>query len=250
MKAVIVAAGRGTRINGEKPKTLLPFHEGTVLSTIIANLSTVGVSDIVIVVGYQADQIREYVARNRARFVPAITLVENQEFMRGNGISVLSSEKVVGDDNFILSMSDHIVTPSAIRRVAASPSAANVLLVDPRISNVFDLIDATKVQTAGDRILRIGKNLTEFNALDCGIFRLTPRFYASMREQLALNRESISDAISGLIKNKDMEAVYTQGNEQWFDIDTPASYADALAQTAQAATPSDAADSDSLSLAG
>jgi choline kinase len=176
--------------------------------------------------------------------------VENQEFMRGNGISVLSSEKVVGDDNFILSMSDHIVTPSAIRRVAASPSAANVLLVDPRISNVFDLIDATKVQTAGDRILRIGKNLSEFNALDCGIFRLTPRFYASMREQLALSRESISDAIAGLIKNEDMEAVYTQGNEQWFDIDTPASYADALAQTAQAATPSEAADSDSLSLAG
>jgi len=238
MKAVIVAAGMGTRMNGEKPKTLLPFHGETVLSTIIGNITKTGITEIIIVVGYQADHIREYISKSNARMDAEISLVENPQFRRGNGISVLASEHAVGNDTFILSMSDHIVSAPAIERVVKRASAANLLLVDRRISENFDIDDATKVQTEGlhadgDRILRIGKELTEYNTLDCGIFRLTQRFYESMRTQLTHDRESISDAIKGLIRNNDMEAVYMQDKEQWFDIDTPEAYSDALSHTSQ-----------------
>jgi choline kinase len=239
MKAVIVAAGMGTRMNGEKPKTLLPFHGETVLSTIIRNITQAGIRQVVVVVGHQADHIREYVSKNKAGLDAEISLVENPQYRRGNGISVLASEHAVGNDSFILSMSDHIVSSSAVARVVRNASAANLLLVDRRITENFDIDDATKVrtespQTDGSRILRIGKDLTEYNALDCGIFRLTPRFYESMRSQLAHDRESISDAVKGLIKNNDMEAVFLQDGEQWFDLDTPEAYAHALSQTASA----------------
>jgi choline kinase len=232
MKAVIVAAGMGTRMHGQKPKTLLPFHSETVLSTIIAHISQAGIKGIVIVVGFQADHIREYVVKNRDRLGADVSLVENQQFTRGNGISVLASEAAIGNENFILSMSDHIVTPSAIRRVAECRSRANLLLVDPRVAATFDINDATKVNVAENRIIDIGKEIPTYNGLDCGIFRLTPRFYESMREQLKQGKESISDAIKGLIRNNDMEAVFMQDSEQWFDIDTPEAYADALSKTA------------------
>jgi choline kinase len=232
MKAVIVAAGLGSRMQGEKPKTLLPFHNETVLSTIMQNITTAGIRDIIIVVGFGADHIREYIIKNKARFGFEISLVENPQFTRGNGISVLASENAVGNDTFLLSMSDHVVSSSAVRRVVDSKSAANLLLVDPRVSDVYDIDDATKANVSGGRILTIGKDLTQYNAIDCGIFRLTPRFYDSMREQLLNNKESISDAVKGLIRNKDMEAVYMQEGEHWFDIDTPDAYRHALAQTA------------------
>ena len=232
MKAVIVAAGTGSRMHGQKPKTLLPFHGETILSTIMQNLSLAGIRDIIIVVGFQADHIREYATKNKERFDFSISLVENHQFTRGNGISVLASENAVGNADFLLSMSDHVVTASAIRRVAESGSPANLLLVDPRIASVYDIDDATKVNVQGGRIIDIGKEIAVYNAIDCGIFRLTPRFYDSMRKQLLNDRESISDAIKDLIRNNDMDAVYMQENEQWFDIDTPQAYAHALSQTA------------------
>lgn len=231
MKAVIVAAGMGSRMHGQKPKTLLPFHDETILSTIVRNLSLAGIGEIIIVVGFMADHIREYVTKHTSKLGVSVSLVENHQFTRGNGISVLASENAVGNANFILSMSDHVVTPSAIARVVHCASAANLLLVDPRVASVFDIDDATKVNTAGEKILDIGKTISVYNALDCGIFRLTPRFFESMREQLLRDKDSISDAVKVLIRNKDMEAVFMQDNEQWFDVDTPEAYADALSKT-------------------
>ena len=232
MKAVIVAAGTGSRMHVKKPKTLLPFHDETILSTIMRNISRAGIRDIIIVVGFQADHIREYITKNKARFDFDISLVENHQFTRGNGISVLASENAVGNADFIVSMSDHIVTSSAIQRVAESKSPANLLLVDPRIDSVFDIDDATKVNVSGNTICAIGKEITDYNAIDCGIFRLTSRFYDSMRTQLLNDRESISDAVKGLIRDNDMDAVFLEDSEQWFDIDTPDAYAHALSWTA------------------
>ena len=54
MKTVIIAAGIGSRLRphtDQAPKTLLPFGEGTILSQIISNFTTIGVTEVVIVVG-------------------------------------------------------------------------------------------------------------------------------------------------------------------------------------------------------
>jgi choline kinase len=154
--------------------------------------------------------------------------VENPEWTRGNGISVLASEYAVTHDSFILSMSDHVVSPSAIKRVVESASAANLLCVDPRIADVYDIDDATKVRLEGDNIGRIAKTLENYNGIDCGLFRLNGRFFDSMREQLKSGRDSISAGIDGLIQNGDMAAVFLESSEEWIDIDTPDAYRHAL----------------------
>ena len=227
MKAVIVAAGAGRRLNNELPKTLLPFGEGTILSAILTNISKAGIEDFVIVVGYKSGAIVEYLEENRYLGF-AISFVENPEWTRGNGISVLAAEPETGDESFLLSMSDHIVSVGAITRVAEHNSPSNLLLVDRKVDEVFDIDDATKVKVAGEKITDIGKNISDYNAIDCGIFKLTPRFFSSMRRQLETGEESISASIRGLIENDDMEAVFLEGNDCWIDIDTPESYHYAL----------------------
>jgi len=117
MKAVIVAAGLGSRLNHASPKTLLPFGNGTILSAILGNISDAGINEFVIVVGYRPEEIAGYLDRNQS-FGLDISFVENSEYKRGNGISVLAAEEKIGDEDFLLSMSDHIVSASAIRRIA------------------------------------------------------------------------------------------------------------------------------------
>jgi len=225
-KVVIIAAGTGSRIvekTNDTPKTLLPFGKGSILSTILTNFNNSGINEFIIVVGYKSDLIKNYLKDN-INFGLNITFVMNNEWLRGNGISVLLSEEATKGENFILSMSDHIVSESAIKRLIASEKDSNLLLVDQKINEIFDIDDATKVELIDDRIINIGKEIPDYNGIDCGVFRLKNNFYDAMREQLEKGRESISAAIEILIKNQDMHAVFTQKEDYWLDIDTPEAY--------------------------
>ncbi|MCD6375936.1 MAG: NTP transferase domain-containing protein, partial [Caldisericaceae bacterium] len=93
MKAVIVAAGRGSRLMNHKPKTLIKIGEKTILEYILQNLTTAGVEEFVIVVGYQARVLQDFLVSNN-HFGMNIQTVYNDEWQKGNGISVLKSEEL------------------------------------------------------------------------------------------------------------------------------------------------------------
>jgi len=233
MKTVIVAAGRGSRLlasTDDRPKTLLPLGDGTILSAILESFRHAGCTEFVIVTGYHGDQL--------ARFAAApppgvrIEVVENREWSRGNGLSVYAARAAVGDEPFLLSMSDHLVSPAALRAVHDAPPGPALLLVDPRVDAVIDLDDATKVWVEDGRIVRIGKDLDHYNAVDCGIFRLDGRFFSAMETALAAGREGISDAMRELIAARALAALPLPAGAEWVDIDTPAAYAHAQAHLA------------------
>jgi choline kinase len=227
MKAVIIAAGKGSRMLSETPKTLMPFGDRTILATIIGNIAQTGIRDFGFVVGFQSAIIRAAVSNMQELSGFSFSFIDNPQWEKGNGISVLAAETFVGEGPFLLSMCDHVVSSQAIARVAKSAKRANLLLVDKRTDSVFDIDDATKVKTREAAITSIGKELTDYNGIDCGIFRLTNRFFDSMRGQLPLGKDSISAAITGLIDKGDMEAVFMEAGEFWSDIDTPEAYKNA-----------------------
>ncbi|MBN1151211.1 NTP transferase domain-containing protein [candidate division WOR-3 bacterium] len=230
MKGVIIAAGDGSRLwpeTNRTPKSLLPFKQDTILSCVIKNLSNAGVDDFIIVLGFKSQMIIEYLRKNDLLDFK-ISTVLNSDFKRGNGTSVLKAYDLVGDDDFILSMSDHIVSPSAIRRVVEKQGEKNYLLVDRRVDENFDIDDATKVLAVERKIVDIGKSITKFNCIDCGIFKLKSSFMRAMNEQIKVGEESISLGVKKLIEKKLMEAVFMENKETWIDIDTPKAYRFAL----------------------
>ena len=230
MKAVIIAAGTGSRLwlhTNQVPKTLLPFGQGTILSQIMSNFATIGITEFIIVVGFGAKQIVEYVAT--AGLGPRVTFVENRNWHRGNGLSVHLVRGITGVGSFLLSMSDHLVAPPALAHLMAARSDQNLLLVDPRLDGVFDLPDATKVMLEGAHITSIGKELVNFNAIDCGIFRLDERFFEAMGCAIRQGQESISEGVHHLIKARAFGGVLVPEGSHWIDIDTPEAYEYALA---------------------
>jgi choline kinase len=227
LQAIIVAAGRGTRLgkhSDREPKTLLPYGDGTILAQILANFAAIDVTQFVIVVGYRAEAIREYLAAHD-HFGLTIRFVENPQWERGNGISVYSARQAVaGTDPVFLSMSDHLVDPRALSAIRDAGGSADLLLTDPDVEGVFDIEDATKVRLEGDRIREIGKGLTEYNAVDCGVFRLTQRFFDALERQITEGKESISDGAQLLIEKEEFRSVSIPEGSFWIDIDTPESY--------------------------
>ena len=62
-KAVILAAGRGTRmreLTAELPKPMIEVHGKPVLQHIVEGLRDAGIRDCLIVVGYRADAVQDF----------------------------------------------------------------------------------------------------------------------------------------------------------------------------------------------
>lgn len=225
MKGVIISAGIGSRLwktTKQVPKTLLPYKNGTILSTIIEQLKQAGITELIIVVGFKKNYIVDYLQKNPPSL--PVTFVENLEWEKGNALSVYKVKDYIKNEPFLLSMADHLVKVEALKQIVNSPERINLLLVDPFITENFDLDDATKVKTENDYIIAIGKELTDYNALDCGIFRLEPDFFSAVEKAVAKGKDSISNAIAELIPLKRIKSITLNKANQWLDIDTPEAY--------------------------
>lgn len=235
MKAIITAAGQSSRLwetTGREPKTLLPFGETSILAAILGNFGRIGIREFVVVTGYRGDLIAQHLG-DHANFGMDVHLLDNPEWHRGNGISVLRAlEYLAPEEPVILSMADHVVSPAALAAVRDGPPGINLLLVDPRIDECFDLPDATKVRREGDRIADIGKDLSLYDVLDCGVFRLDQRFRLALEAAVAQGREGISDGVRVLVEGEGFGTVLLPPGTAWLDIDTPESYQHALTRRA------------------
>ena len=88
MIGMVLAAGAGRRLRPDTdalPKALLPVDgQVTILDIALRNLAAVGLRDIVIVVGYAADAIRDRVADLERDHEVGLTLVDNDRAQEWN----------------------------------------------------------------------------------------------------------------------------------------------------------------------
>ena len=59
--AIILAAGKGTRMGGDLPKVLYEAHNKPLLRWVVDSLQSAGIRDQIVVVGYQAEMVKKTV---------------------------------------------------------------------------------------------------------------------------------------------------------------------------------------------
>ncbi len=221
--AVILAAGLGTRISilsGFLPKPLVRFEGVPLLQHVMSGAQKAGVERFVIVVGHQGDMVRSWFQRSSLRSTP-VTWVQNAEYHKSNGISLLKAKHAV-DRPFLLLMSDHIFEPQTAASLLREPLAKNevILGVDHKLDCIFDLDDATKVVRMGNHIISIGKNLKRYDAVDTGMFLCTPAVFDALEAVKKDGNCSLSDGMQRMASDRKLRA-YDIGDAAWQDIDTP-----------------------------
>jgi choline kinase len=225
--AVVLAAGLGSRLratvpdHGDLAKPLTPLHGVSLLVRSLATLATLGVRDVVLVVGYAEEQIRTVAKEPRLSGL-RITFARNPEWRRQNGLSVLAAREPVGNRPFFLLMGDHLFDVSLLRRLVEAPRrGALTLAVDRRAQDIYDLDDAVKVQVSDDgRIVTLGKTLPHFNAVDTGAFIASPALFAALEQKRAEQGGdcSLSDGVAALARAGAAFAVDI-GDAWWQDVD-------------------------------
>jgi len=228
-QCLILAAGNGTRlrpVSGGLPKPLVQFRGKPILEHVILTAHKAGIDKFVIVVGYRSDLIRRWFD-NRWLGKVSITWVENPDYHKANGISVLKARGEI-HEKFLLLMADHIFEPETAKLLMEQPLAQGevILGVDPKIDCVFDLDDATKVRREGDRIVDIGKEIANYDALDTGMFLCNPVLFDRLKSATKDGDCSLSDGMRELARERKLRALEI-GEASWQDVDTPAALAHA-----------------------
>ena len=181
---VILAAGMGSRIRvagQESPKPLVQVGGLPLLKRTILTARKAGVENFVVILGYERDLIKNVLCDDADLMSLKIDWVDHERFDLKNGVSVLQAQPYV-DGEFFLTMADHVVDPSIYTHLNQCNFKGDLALaVDYKIDDTFDMDDATKVKVgSNNQIVEIDKSLTDFDAIDTGVFRCTPKLFSAL----------------------------------------------------------------------
>ena len=220
--AVILMAGSGSRlraIGDTLPKPLIQIAGRPVFSYTIESLRKAGIETVHVVTGSNSDALLGGVKP----LMPAgmqLHPIYNPDWQKQNGLSVLAAAAHVRSP-FLLMMGDHLFEPSIVDLAIhnADPNALNVA-VDRKLSAIFDLDDAMKLKTSGDRVVAIGKDLTDYDAIDTGLFVCPPEIFEYLEQAKREGDCSLADGVRAMAADERVRATDI-GEAWWQDVDTP-----------------------------
>jgi len=224
-KAVVLAAGRGTRmreLTAELPKPMIEVRGKPVLQHIIEGLCDARIDQLLLIIGYRADAVRDFFG-DGSRYNVAIQYT-TQTVQDGTGRVVDLGHDFVGNRPFVLAYGDILVDSANYKRVVDLPDDVEAFLTLTRGEDVtkggavflneeMDLVDLREKPKPGEPTSPwYNAGLYAFRP---SIFDFTARLKPSPRGEYEL-----TDAIRDLAySGKKVKAL--QLNGEWADVRDP-----------------------------
>jgi dTDP-glucose pyrophosphorylase len=227
MRAVILAAGRGTRmgaLTASTPKPLLRLRGRPIIEHILLGLRHAGVYDAVVVTGYRGAQL-EACLGDGERLKMRLTY-RRQTHPDGTALALLLARATLHDEPFLLSWGDIVVAPRTYADLAAAFAAhpCDALLTvnpvdDPWRGAAVYVDDALRVTRLVEKPPR-GSSHTRWN--NAGLFVFSPRIldYAAQLRPSPRGEYELPQALSAMVDSGCLvRALPVQGF--WSDLGTP-----------------------------
>lgn len=229
MQAVILAAGRGSRLQAESAcKPLTPLLGSTLLERNVRLALAAGAQRVLVVTGHGHDALAEWWTQLPAPLRTRTELIHNPHWdSTENGYSLARAAAHL-DSPFLLMMADHIYSPELLAVLTRrDPGDGVILAVDRRLERAaIDPDDATKVHLEDGYITAIGKQLTPAHAYDTGAFLCAAGTVPRLRD---IRRDGDSRLSAWMQELADEHRLLAcdVGDAYWQDVDTPADLAQA-----------------------
>lgn len=164
MKALILAAGRGTRLaplTDNRPKSLVEVNGHPILFKQIENLYQNGIYDITIVSGYRAEMLEKTVHEK----YPEVHIIESVNYASTNNMysAYIAREAVEGHD-FLMMNADVFYDASVITALLAF-GRTNAIMTDIGLY----MEESMKVVEREGRLIQIAKTVSAEEALGASI---------------------------------------------------------------------------------
>ncbi|MBL4589968.1 MAG: phosphocholine cytidylyltransferase family protein [Alphaproteobacteria bacterium] len=162
MKAIILAAGMGSRIRpltDNCPKALLRIDGKTILEMMLSHIRDCGIKDVVFVLGYLQEQIKDYVSVNFSDL--NTQFITNEKFKETNtGFSLMLAMEAIEDENFVKFDADVVFDKEILKKLIECEHE-NCLCIDKNIN-----LDAEEIKVIIDNQNRVVKASKTVNPKD------------------------------------------------------------------------------------
>lgn len=233
MQAIILAAGMGRRLGEytrDNTKCMLPVNGERLIDRVLGQLSQLGLSRVVIVVGYKGQNLIDYIG-HRYDDCLKIEYVNNPVYDKTNNIYSLSLAKdKLQEDDTLLIESDLIFDDSLFRMILDNPYP-NLALVD----KYETWMDGTMVRIDEDNNIVNFIPKKAFKYKDVDSYYKTVNIYKFSREFSQNKYVPFLDAYSKalgnneyyeqvlrvitLIDNAELKALPITNGAKWYEID-------------------------------
>lgn len=225
MRGIILAAGRGSRLNGGKgdmPKCLVTVGGETLLSRNVRVLRDAGCDEITIVVGCAAETVR--------RTMPDVTFVENSDFAATNSMYSLWLARPLLAGGFIVMNCDVLVHPQLVVDLASAAHEDALLLAYREPGTTYG-DEEMKVRVRCGRVVDMSKTMDpdEADGENLGIVKFGPsgaRLLVEKMDALVAAGERkawVPRAFKAFADERPLYAIGTRGLP-WTEIDFPEDY--------------------------
>lgn len=229
MKAIILAAGRGSRmkeLTEEVPKCLIKLHGKCLLEWQLNALRKAGISEVGIVTGYRRELLESY----------DLFEFHNERWAETNMVSSLEcADSWLSSDPCIVSYSDIFYDAKAVKCLISSSSEL-ALTYDPdwlklwekRFGDPLEDAETFRLDTDGN-ITEIGnrpKNVEEVEGQYMGLLRFTPKGWTAsvgLRSKLNIeeqDRMHMTGLLNMLVQEELCEVAALVNETPWGELDS------------------------------
>ena len=225
MKAVVLAAGRGERLwplTEDAPKPLLPIANKSIIQRTLEALVGAGVPEIVLVLGFRGEKIRERLGRGEA--IGAELKYVKQKVAKGTADALgTCSKELRGEDRFLVLYGDDYYESSVPRTFLAKARKNKGITIGAAI--VQDASSFGKIQSKRGLVTEIQEKepRAEPGQVNAGIYLMDESIFPA----IAKTRRSIrgelelTDAVRILIKEGRQAHAQVLGPRKWLGISYP-----------------------------
>lgn len=223
MKAVILAAGKGTRllpITETIPKGMLEIAPGkTIIDLIISNLEEIGIKEIIIVTRPKFSHLFNERYGVRVKIVET----EYEEFGNLHSLETVFKQLDIEDDEVLVIMSDHIFEVKMLRKLIERKKRGKLITICvDKNPPWYTVQEGLKIRLDESKVIDLGKDVPPYHGTDTGLFIFSKEIQPFIQE--VINEYGPNAEIITLLKRaKDLDLIgYVDVTGcTWIDIDTP-----------------------------
>ena len=227
MKAVVLAAGEGVRLRPlttNKPKHLIRVGRKPILQHCLESIKTCGITDVVVVTHYMADEIRQFFGDGKTFGLRLAYLEQKKVLGTGNAVDVA---KAFVDGSFVLVYGDLLFSSNALKSTMElfndqKPSAvmAVVPVKKPENYGVVELKNGNKIRRI---VEKPAHSKAPTNLANAGLYVFSPEIFENINRigTSVRNEIELTDAISLLAKNGQSVLAAKISETDWLDIGRP-----------------------------
>ncbi|MGM0405360.1 MAG: bifunctional sugar-1-phosphate nucleotidylyltransferase/acetyltransferase [Thermoplasmatota archaeon] len=213
MKAVILAAGEGTRLRPftvSEPKVMIPVANKPIMEYVIEALVDNGITDIVIIIGYKKEKILTHFGTGEDFNANIEYVIQRKQLGTAHALAQ-AEEKIDGD--FLVLPGDNVISKETVARLLKDKSDHSVLITESETPSKYGVVSLSNRYV--DNIIEKPEK-SYSHQISTGIYSFTNEIFDHINELMS---DQVYDLTSAVHELKNLKGIITDST--WIDAVYP-----------------------------